>query len=123
MSEPSIRIKSQTLFAIVCVIVFFAVTIAAVVDLPDITPVLLGETPTVDNGDGDMSTDHEQALININTATKAELVSLEGIGEVLADRIIEYRETNGPFQSPQDLLNVHGIGEGKLDAVLDKITV
>lgn len=123
MSETSFTEKPQTLLAIVCVVVFFAVTIAAVANLPDITPVLLGETPIVDNGDEDMSTDHEKALININTATKAELVSLEGIGEVLADRIIEYRETNGPFQSTQDLLKVHGIGEGKLAAILDKITV
>lgn len=123
MSGTSFTEKSQIAFAIVCVVVFFVVTIAAVANLPDITPVLLGETPIVDNGDEDMSTDHEKALININTATKAELVSLEGIGEVLADRIIEYRETNGPFQSPQDLLKVHGIGEGKLAAILDRITV
>ncbi len=123
MDEAVIIIKLKTIFTLACVAVFFAVTIAAVADLPDITPVLLGETPVIDSGDEDMSTDHQLALININTATKAELVSLEGIGEVLADRIIAYRETNGPFQTPQDLMNVRGIGEGKLSAILDKITV
>lgn len=123
MEDKTLQIKWQTIFTIACVVVFFVVTIAAIADLPDLTPVLLGETPVVDNGDGDMSTDHQQALININTATKADLLLLDGIGETLADRIIAYRETNGAFQKPQDLLNVQGIGEKKLAALLDKITV
>ena len=53
-------------------------------------------------------------LININTADAQTLQTLPGIGEVLAQRIVEYRAENGPFVSVDALDNVYGIGEGKL---------
>ncbi|MBC7324017.1 MAG: ComEA family DNA-binding protein [Moorella sp. (in: Bacteria)] len=62
------------------------------------------------------------SLININTAGKAELESLPGIGPSLAERIIEYREKNGPFLSPEDIKNVSGIGEKRYEQIKDKIT-
>jgi competence protein ComEA len=59
--------------------------------------------------------------ININTATAPELVQLPGIGPALAESIIEFREANGPFQSIDDLVNVPGIGEAKLNNLRDLI--
>ena len=61
--------------------------------------------------------------ININTASAVELTSLPGIGEVLAQNIINYRQKNGPFLSIYDLLLVNGIGEARLAAITDYITV
>ena len=52
--------------------------------------------------------------VNINTATARELEALPGIGEVIAQRIIDYRNAHGPFQSVDELINVKGIGEKKL---------
>ena len=60
--------------------------------------------------------------ININTATAAQLQTLPGIGEVLARRIIDYRESNGDFRSVGALINVSGIGEKKLEAIWDLVT-
>jgi competence protein ComEA len=60
--------------------------------------------------------------ININTCTKEELMSLPGIGEVLADRIIQYREKT-PFKKIEDLMNVSGIGEKKFESIKDMIIV
>lgn len=61
--------------------------------------------------------------IDINRADAEQLTALPGIGEVLARRIVAYREENGSFLSTQELQNVEGIGEKRLDAILDLITV
>ncbi|MCD8117180.1 MAG: helix-hairpin-helix domain-containing protein [Oscillospiraceae bacterium] len=50
-------------------------------------------------------------LLDINTATAEELEALPGIGPVLAERIIAWREENGPFTSREDVLDVYGIGQ------------
>lgn len=61
-------------------------------------------------------------LININTATADELKQLNGIGDVIAARIVEYARTVG-FNSIEDIKNVKGIGDKKFDNIKDKITV
>lgn len=61
--------------------------------------------------------------ININTADRAQLEQLPGIGPALADRIIDYREQQGSFTSIDDLGNVSGIGAKRLEDLRDKVTV
>ena len=58
-------------------------------------------------------------VVNINTATLDQLQTLPGIGPVLAQRIIDYREANGPFKNPADLAQVEDIGKKRLEAILD----
>jgi competence protein ComEA len=62
-------------------------------------------------------------LVNINTATAAELETLPEIGPALAQRIVDYRTAHGPFAALDDLLEVSGIGPATLDAIRDYITL
>jgi competence ComEA-like helix-hairpin-helix protein len=61
--------------------------------------------------------------VDINTATLKELVRLPNIGPVTAVRIYTYRETNGPFQSIEEIKGVEGIGSAIFDGIRFYITV
>jgi comEA protein len=63
----------------------------------------------------------EERKVNINIATAEELTAIPGVGEVLAARICEYRQTAGAFRSPKDLMNVKGVGEKKLEQMTDYV--
>lgn len=63
----------------------------------------------------------QKSQININLASPDELIQLEGIGPVLAERIIEYRQTRGKFKSPESLLLVKGMGKKKLTKIEKEI--
>ena len=62
-------------------------------------------------------------LVNINTASVEELVSLPGIGKAYAQRIVDYRSKNGPFKRVEDLLNVQGIGDKTFERIRERLTV
>ena len=61
--------------------------------------------------------------ININTASKEDLIRLKGIGEVLAQNIINYRDEYGHFDSIEEIMYVKGIGKAKFNDIKDFITV
>lgn len=65
----------------------------------------------------------EGSLVPINSASAPELERLPGIGPVLAQNIVDYRQRYGPFQRPEDLLEVEGIGPAKLEAIRDLIQI
>ena len=64
----------------------------------------------------------ESGSVNINTADIYELMELPGIGEVLANRIIEYRTENGAFSYPEEILSIDGIGEKVFSEIEEYIT-
>jgi len=72
---------------------------------------------------GAAATAAEGAKIDLNKATVEELTTLDRIGEVVAQRIVDYREQNGPFATIEDLKKVKGIGEKVFEANKDRITV
>ncbi len=61
--------------------------------------------------------------IDLNRASAKELEALPGIGEVIAQRIVEYRQRNGPFRSVDELMNVRGIGPKKMESIRPLVTV
>ena len=75
-----------------------------------------------DSGAG-MEVQSAQPLININTATKEELMELKGIGETRALAIIEYRETYGGFAHIEEIMNISGIKEASFEKIKDRICV
>ncbi len=87
-------------------------------DIPFIegaSPVLVTPLPEVET----ITTE----LVNINTASIAELDTLPGIGPTTAQKIIHYREQNGPFVNIEDIVNVSGIGPASYERLKDLITV
>ncbi|MGH4139285.1 helix-hairpin-helix domain-containing protein [Clostridium sp.] len=88
-----------------------------------------GEKDKVQNLQGNITTPTvsistvKEAIINLNTATKEELKTLTGIGDVKADAIIKYREENGGFKTVDELTKVGGIGEKTLSKFIDKVDI
>jgi len=85
---------------------------------PPITVSVLNREPTGQEGSAP-----ELEKLNINTATAEQLQLLAGIGPVLAQRILDYRQENGEFRSVSELTMVKGIGLSLLDQIMDDITV
>jgi competence protein ComEA len=76
-----------------------------------------GSAPEATTGAGGSS----GGPVSLSGATTAELESLPGVGPVLAERIVAFRDENGPFDVVEDLLEVSGIGEAKLAALRDLV--
>jgi len=89
----------------------------------------VGDGEQIRVGDASVASDQLQAgspddgRVHINTADATTLQLLPGVGPVLADRIIAYRDSDGPFTTVEDLLDVPGIGEGKLAALRDVVAI
>ncbi len=77
----------------------------------------------VTNGNHEGLYDEGVYRVRINTASQSQLEGIPGIGPVIAGRIIEYRVENGPFATPEDIMNVPGIGEATFEQINDYITI
>jgi len=131
MIRECVTLNKEKVFFIVCSFVLvMAITIYSVSsDKPDVIPVISTYSGT-DASELDIvittiAEKFETTInypIDINFATKEELCSLDGIGETLSDRIIEYRKNNY-FYSIEDIKKVDGIGKKFLDENKDKIFV
>ena len=85
-------------------------------------PYIEGASPVIGTPVPEVETSTTE-LIDINTASSEQLETLPGIGPTTAQKIIEYREQNGPFLSTEDIINVPGIGPGTYERIKDLITV
>ena len=85
--------------------------------------VYVGYVPKANSSSSKSSKSIFTGVININRGTKAEFDSLAGIGPVIASRIINYRNTNGPFLALDDLLKVSGIGSKTLERIRPRLSL
>ncbi|GEM_PF-983080 len=85
--------------------------------LGEITPALSKDTkPTV-------SASEMKQVVSVNKASLEELEIVRGIGPVLAKRVIDYRTSNGPFKSLEDLAQVSGIGKAKYEKMKEQLSL
>jgi competence protein ComEA len=90
------------------------------VHVPDVTEEVLVEPAGIESNPEPSAID---TIVNINTAGLAELELLPGIGPATAQKIIDYRQENGPFSTIDEVQNVSGIGPVKYEQILELITV
>ena len=95
------------------------------VNIPNINNKVENEIITTENESGIIENmkNKNSAKINLNKATVAELCELPGVGESLAQRIINYRKENGNFRNIEDLKNVSGFGDKKYESIKEYIVV
>lgn len=82
-----------------------------------------GENVITEGAGNTDKVDGKKETVNINTATKEELMTLPGVGESTAIKIIDYRKSNGKFQKIEDIKNVPGIGDSKFQNMKEKLSV
>lgn len=78
-------------------------------------------SPEGESAAGEAAADGGSGKVNVNVASVEELDELKGVGPATAEAIVSYREENGPFSSAEDLLEVPGIGESKLEGMRDQV--
>lgn len=95
------------------------------INIPNINIKVENEIITTENESGIIENmeNKNSAKINLNKATVDELCELPGVGESLAQRIIDYRKENGNFKKIEDLKNVSGFGDKKYESLKEYITV
>ena len=92
--------------------------------IPEKQDVALNDISNATDGSGKGSyTPYSDGKININTAGSEELQTLDGVGPVTAEKIIDYRESNGRFKDIEDIKNVSGIGEKTFEKLKDDIRI
>lgn len=108
------------LFGVMAVLIV-AVVAVAWWDVPELSPVAVTYSTTT--AADTATTTAADSRIDLNTATVEELTRLSGLGEKTAEKIIAYRDSHGGFDRVEELLNIDGIGEGKLAAWEPYLTV
>lgn len=110
------------LFGIMAVLIG-AVVLVAWSDVPDFSSPSVTYESVSTTRTTVSAQENAEGRISINTATEEELMQVSGIGASLAKRIVDYRDEHGPFSSLDELVNVQGIGEKRVEQWREYLTV
>ena len=110
------------LFGIMAVLIV-AVVFVAWSDVPDFSPPSVTYESASTTRTTVFTQENAEGRISINEATEEELMQVSGIGAALAKRIVDYRDEHGPFSSLDELVNVQGIGEKRVEQWRKYLTV
>ncbi len=91
--------------------------------LVDGEQIWVGRTSRIEDGVTGANIAPETSVVNVNTADVVQLQELDGVGEVLAERIVTWRTEQGPFRAVEDLVQVPGIGDQTLAGFRDAVTI
>ena len=117
--------ETTVLIVIACIFIVLVVGQIAITNADTISVNVRDNESMISNSAdaSEASSSQRMEFININTASEDLLCEIDGIGEKLAQRIIEYRETNGNFICVEDLMKVYGIGEATFAKIKPFVTV
>lgn len=120
--KTALRLRRAELWAIALTLVFLALTAGYHIGFGRRRPDFQVETAQ-EHAPAEVVVIEAELPVDINTAGAEELKELHGIGDVLAERIIAYREENGPFRRVEDITLVKGIGSTVLEENRERLTV
>jgi competence protein ComEA len=103
-------------------VAFLALTLSSCKPHRDVANINSSQTQTVEQSSSSQS-EPKKLSVNLNTATAEELKELPGIGEVMARRVIDYRERHGRFRRAEEIIIVEGFSEKKYRAIAEMICV
>ncbi len=110
------KVVNRFNFVVICTFIFLCVSVSSFANQVA-APVKAGEATSI------VDETTSNAIVNINTASVEQLSTLPGVGASLAERIVKYRTEVGTFKAPEELVAVKGVGQKKLDKMINMIVV